>query len=117
MSRVILGGKQTTKFANARNRGWLFIFSQNEKILVSQNVQFEFRQVLRHYCCCRYCIHKNNNDQLPPIIAINVFKMNFFTFCFVLNKQTRSRFLVFADFITCLPPEKQRNTAFYPIGP
>ena len=35
----------------------------------------------------------------------------------VLNKQTRSRFLVFADFITCLPPEKQRNAAFYPIGP
>ena len=66
MSRVILGGKQTTKCAKTRNRGWVSIFSQNEKILVFQNVQFEFRQVLCHYCCCRYCIHKNNNDHLLP---------------------------------------------------
>ena len=42
MSPVILGGKQTAKFANARNRGWLFIFSQNEKILVSQMYSLSF---------------------------------------------------------------------------
>ena len=33
------------------NRGQVCLFSQNEMtILVLQNAQFEFRQVLRHYC-------------------------------------------------------------------
>ena len=34
-----------------RNRGQVCLFSQNEMtILVLQNAQFEFRQVLRYYC-------------------------------------------------------------------
>ena len=34
-----------------RNRGQVCLFSQNEMtILVLQNTQFEFRQVLRYYC-------------------------------------------------------------------
>lgn len=39
------------KCANARNRGEVCLFPQNLMVdlLVTQNVQFEFRQVLRHY--------------------------------------------------------------------
>ena len=49
MSRVISGGKQKIKFAKARNRGRLCLFSQNETkrkddLIVMQNVRFEFRQ-------------------------------------------------------------------------
>ena len=47
----ISGGKQATTFGNTSNRRRVCLFYQNEKtILVLQNVQFEFRQVLRHYC-------------------------------------------------------------------
>ena len=34
------------------------------------------------------------------------------SFFVVKNKQTRLRFLVLEKFITCLPPEKPRDTAF-----
>ena len=51
-----------------KSRLTFYILSKREDFSLA-NVQFEFRQVLRHYCCCRYCIHKNNNDQLPPIIC------------------------------------------------
>ena len=51
MSRGILGGKQVVKFANTSNRGRVWLSSQNYKAILNlQNVQFNFRQVLRHYC-------------------------------------------------------------------
>ena len=39
------------KCANTRNRGEVCLFPQNlmDNLLVTQNIQFEFRQVLRHY--------------------------------------------------------------------
>ena len=47
----ISGGKQAMKFGNTSNHRRVCLFHQNEKtISVMQNVQFEFRQVLRHYC-------------------------------------------------------------------
>ena len=51
MSRDISGAKQAMKFSNTSNRRRVCLFYQNEKtILGMQNVQFEFRQVLCHYC-------------------------------------------------------------------
>ena len=51
MSRGISGGKQVIKFANTSNRGRVCLSSQNDDtILNSQNVEFKFRQVSRHYC-------------------------------------------------------------------
>ena len=47
MSRGISGGKQKVKFANARNRGGLCLFSLNDEkdvLIVMQIVRFEFRQ-------------------------------------------------------------------------
>ena len=55
---------------------------------------------------------------LPPISCHNNFfnikSCSFFVF---KNKQTRPRFRVVEKFITCLPPEKPRGIAFYPISP
>ena len=54
MSRGISGGgEQVIKFANTSNRSRVCLSSQNDNtiiILNSQNVQFKFRQVSRHYC-------------------------------------------------------------------
>ena len=52
------------------NRGRVYLFSENEKtfILVLENVQFEFRQVLHYYGLlsehlrCLYHIQKGNNE-------------------------------------------------------
>ena len=47
MSRGISAGKQKVKFANARNRGRLCLFSLNDEkdvLIVMQIVRFEFRQ-------------------------------------------------------------------------
>ena len=54
MSRGIqAGGKQVIKYTNTSNHYRVCSFSQNEAaILVLENTQFKFRQVLRHYCCC-----------------------------------------------------------------
>ena len=51
MSRGISAGKQGTKEANTSKCDRVCLFSQNKTtILVMQNVQFEFRQFLHHYC-------------------------------------------------------------------
>ena len=51
MSRGISAGKQGIKDANTSKCGRVCLFSQNKTtILVMQNVQFEFRQFLHHYC-------------------------------------------------------------------
>ena len=46
MSRGISGNKQKMKFANAWDRGRLYLFSktQNDELIVMQNVRLEFRQ-------------------------------------------------------------------------
>ena len=54
----------------------------------------------------RYSIKKGDNDQLHPQFAIIVF-----------NIKRSLRFLVLETFITCFPPEKPRDIAFYPISP
>ena len=54
----------------------------------------------------RYSIKKGDNDQLHPQFAIIVF-----------NIKSSLRFLVLETFITCFPPEKPRDIAFYPISP
>ena len=51
MSRGISGGKQVTKLANTSNsiRVCSFISRRQNDLIVVQNVQFEFRQVVRPY--------------------------------------------------------------------
>ena len=44
MSRGISGGKQNIKFANARNRGQLCLFSRNNDLKVMENTRLELRQ-------------------------------------------------------------------------
>ena len=54
MSRGFSGDKQWMKFANARNRSQVCLFSQSERtinIIVMQNVQFKFWQ-LRDIITC-----------------------------------------------------------------
>ena len=66
MSRGISGGKQVTKVANTSNRIRVYLLSQplrENDLIVVQNVQFESRQVVRHYyflkdIYARYCIQK-----------------------------------------------------------
>ena len=65
----------------------------------------------------RYSIKKGDNDQLHPQFAIIVFNIKSYSFFVVKNKQTSLRFLVVEKFITCFPPEKPRDIAFYPISP
>ena len=43
------------------------------------------------------------------LLSIQIFKQT--------NKQTQQRFLALAAFIICLPPEKPRDIAFFPISP
>ena len=75
MSRDFSGEKQAMKFGNTSNRRRVCLFYQNEKtILIMQNVQFEFRQVLRHYCLLnghlRSLLHPWKKQwSLPPIIC------------------------------------------------
>ena len=103
MSRGISG--KVIKLGNTSNRGRVYLFSQNEKtfILVLQNVQFEFRQVLHYYGLlsehlrCRYYIQKGNNEHFHPKFSIIVFltkKNQLLCFLFFKKKQTRPRFLV-----------------------
>ena len=51
MSRGISGGKQVTKLANTSNRIRVcsFISKRINNLIVEQNIQFEFRQVVRPY--------------------------------------------------------------------
>ena len=60
-------------------------------------------------CCeniyCRYCIQ--NSFPLSSLEESSLFYD-------VYNKQTRRRFLVSADLIICLPPEKPRDIDFIP---
>ena len=75
------GDKQVIKLANTTNRGRVYLFFQNEKtfILVLQNVQFEFLQVLHYYGLlsehlrCLYHIQKGNNKHFHPKFSIIVF--------------------------------------------
>ena len=100
MSRGISG--TVIKLANTSNRGRVYLFSQNEKtfILVLQNVQFEFRQVLHYYGLlsehlrCLYHIQKGNNEHFQPKFSIIVFLIKKTSFSFFKSKQTRLRFLV-----------------------
>ena len=79
------------------NRGRVYLFSENEKtfILVLENVQFEFRQVLHYYGLlsehlrCLYHIQKGNNEHFQPKFSIIVFliKKNFIVF---FQEQTNS---------------------------
>ena len=79
MSRGISG--TVIKLANTSNRGRVYLFSQNEKtfILVLENVQFEFLQVLHYYGLlsehlrCLYHIQKGNNKHFHPKFSIIVF--------------------------------------------
>ena len=60
MSLRISGGKRVIEFANMSNRGRGFLFSENKTtILVLQNLQFKFQNVLPQYCYMSlYCIQK-----------------------------------------------------------
>lgn len=60
MSLRISGGKRVIEFANMSNRGRGFLFSENKTtILVLQNLQFKFQNVLPQYCSMSlYCIQK-----------------------------------------------------------
>ena len=51
MSRGISGGKQVTKLANTSNSIQVcsFISKRMNDLIVVQNIQFEFRQVVRPY--------------------------------------------------------------------
>ena len=62
----------------------------------------------------RYCFQINLQWTLSLITCISVFKIKISLFYFVWNKQTRPRFLVLADFITCFPHQKPRDIAFFP---
>ena len=62
----------------------------------------------RHYIKKMTTINPTHNLPLSP------FKMKSSVFSVVLNRQIWPRFLVFADFITCLPPEKPRDIVFIP---
>ena len=44
----LLRDKEKTKFANTPNRDRVCLFYQSDTVM--QNVQFEFRPDLRHYC-------------------------------------------------------------------
>ena len=84
------------------NRGRVYLFSENEKtfILVLQNVQFEFRQVLHYYGLlsehlrCLYHIQKGKNEHFQPKFSIIVVLIKKTSFSFFKSKQTRLRFLV-----------------------
>ena len=72
------------------NRGQVFLFSQSEMtILVLQRAQFEFRQVLRHYCLLQShlrplnCVPKCYSDHFHPYFAIIVFDLKSSSFSFV----------------------------------
>ena len=85
------------------NRGRVYLFSENEKtfILVLENVQFEFRQVLHYYGLlsehlrCLYHIQKGNNKHFHPKFSIIVFLIKkTSSFSFFKSKQFRPRFRV-----------------------
>ena len=51
MSGGISGANIVIKFANTRNRGRICLLSQSEKTIIDlRNVEFEFCQVVHHYC-------------------------------------------------------------------
>ena len=73
MSRGISEGNYIVKFANTSNRGRVCLFSQNETtILIMQNVQMMFCQLLRHYIllavltCIRSLFFGCNNHRTCP---------------------------------------------------
>ena len=78
MSRGISGGKQVTKVANTSNRIRVYLLSQplrENDLIVVQNVQFESRQVVRHYyflkdIYARYCIQKRRKWRFQPIVVL-----------------------------------------------
>ena len=92
------GGKQMKEFANTSNRGRVCLFYRKETtILVLQFVQFEFRQVLHHYCLkwgnLRPLLHPGKKQWSLPLIS--VFKgRKFFAFRLSRIKETWPRFLV-----------------------
>ena len=69
ISRGISGGKQKKKLVNARNRGRLCVFSQNEEMIKSSSKMYglSFDKINVIIACCkdiygRYCIQKSTND-------------------------------------------------------
>ena len=52
---------------------------------------------------------KSKNGHFHPQFANIVFHIKSYSFSVVKNKQTRPRFLVLENFITCWPPEKPRD--------
>ena len=76
----LLRDKEKTKFASTPNRDRVCLFYQSDTVM--QNVQFEFRPDLRHYCLLwghlrsllpGYCIQKRNNDPFThnlPLLSL-----------------------------------------------
>ena len=70
MSRGFSGGKQWIKFANKSCRDRIILSNLDDDLIAIQNVQLEFRQVLRHYCTCwtdiygRYCFQNTSTNNL-----------------------------------------------------
>lgn len=64
MSRGISGGKQVIKYTNTSNHYRVCSFSQNDAaILVVENTQFKFWQVLCHYCRCEVIYNRLTSSQ------------------------------------------------------
>ena len=76
----LLRDKEKTKIASTPNRDRVCLFYQSDTVM--QNVQFEFRPDLRHYCLLwghlrsllpGYCIQKRNNDPFThnlPLLSL-----------------------------------------------
>ena len=109
MSRGISGGKLEIKFSNVGNRGRP-CFNSHAKCAVWVSTKLTS---LLLQCCDnfygRYCIQKSKNGHFHPQFANIVFHIKSYSFSVVKNKQTRPRFLVLGNFITCWLPEKPRD--------
>ena len=93
MSRGFSGGKQKMKFTNARNRGRLCLFSQNEttiqylcKMYGSSFDKINVIIARSEDIYGRYCIQKSKNDHFHPLFAIIVFNIKSCSFSVVKNK-------------------------------
>ena len=59
------GGTIENIYQYGKSRSSLFILlKRDDDLIVTQNVTFEVRQVLRHYC--RYYIQRSINEHLHP---------------------------------------------------
>lgn len=107
------------KFANTSNLGGVCLFSQNVRtinilIVMRRNAQFKFRHfyVISAYCediYGRYCFQKSQWTVITSTHNnVPLYKGK------KIKRSARPPFLVLADFIFCLPPDKPRDITFIP---